>query len=159
STGRLKPVRQLLVVADDFGVGPATSMGILELAQKGVLTGTVLLVNSPYAESSIAAWRGAGRPLELGWHPNLTLDKPVLPPEEVPSLVDSNGCFWPLGVFLKRVFLCRIKAREVEREWRAQYLRFIDLLGRPPTIVNSHQHVALFPTLGIVLLSILQDQR
>ena len=156
---RPKSGRKLLVVADDFGIGPGTSTGILDLAQKGVLTSTVLLVNSPYAEAGVAAWHADGRPMEMGWHPNLTLDKPMLPPGEVPSLVGPDGGFWPLGVFLKRVILGRIKTHEVEREWRAQYERFIALVGRPPTIINSHQHVALFPTLGIVLLNILKDQR
>ncbi|MBI3412395.1 MAG: ChbG/HpnK family deacetylase [Planctomycetes bacterium] len=154
-----KPARELLVVADDFGIGPATSIGILELARKSVLTGTVLLVNSPYAEAGVTSWRAAGRPLEMGWHPNLTLDKPVLPPGVVPSLVGPDGCFWPLGVFLKRMFLGRIRSQDVEREWRAQYQRFVALVGLRPKLINSHQHVALFPSIGIVLLSILQEQR
>src|SRR5437588_127944 len=50
--GRNRPVRCLVVVADDFGIGPATSRGILDLAAKGLVTGTVLLVNSPYAEEA-----------------------------------------------------------------------------------------------------------
>ena len=53
--------RVLLVVADDFGIGPATTAGILHLAGKGVVTGTVLLVNSPYAEEAVGLWNRAGR--------------------------------------------------------------------------------------------------
>src|SRR5262249_60479832 len=78
--------RYLIVAADDFGIGPATSQGILDLAVLGRVTATVLLVNSPYAEPAVRAWRQAGQPVELGWHPCLTLDRPVLPPEIVPSL-------------------------------------------------------------------------
>ena len=40
----------------------------------GRVTGTVLLVNSPYAEQAILDWRAADRQLEVGWHPCLTLD-------------------------------------------------------------------------------------
>src|SRR5437879_4950211 len=65
--------RSLIVTADDFGIGPATSLGILDLAVQGLVTGTVLLVNSPYAEQAVRAWNQAGRPVELGWHPALTL--------------------------------------------------------------------------------------
>ena len=91
--------RVLLVVADDFGIGPATTAGILHLAGKGVVTGTVLLVNSPYAEEAVGLWNRAGRAVDLGWHPNLTLDGPVLSPGHVPSLVDADGKFYPLPHF------------------------------------------------------------
>jgi len=49
------PTRYLTVVADDFGIGPATSRGILDLAAKNLVTGTVLIVNSPYAEEAVRA--------------------------------------------------------------------------------------------------------
>src|SRR5439155_22241427 len=91
--------RYLLVTADDYGIGPATSQGILDLAVSGVVTGSVLLVNSPYAVDAVQAWRRAGEPMELGWHPCLTLDRPLN--SCVPSLVNAEGRFWPLGGFLR----------------------------------------------------------
>jgi predicted glycoside hydrolase/deacetylase ChbG (UPF0249 family) len=147
--------RHLLVVADDFGIGPATSRAILELAVEGLVTGTVLLVNSPHAEDAVRAWRKAGRPVELGWHPCLTLDRPVLPAARVPSLVGPDGNFWPLGAFLRRSLAGRLRADEVRAELRAQYRRFFSLVGRPPAVVNSHQHVQLFPPVGAELLDLL----
>ena len=89
--------RKLVVVADDFGIGPETDRAILELARDGLVTSTVLMVNSPHAEAAIAAWNRFGRPVELGWHPVLTCDSPILPAEQLPSLVDSEGQFRPLG--------------------------------------------------------------
>src|SRR5439155_14938447 len=121
-------------------------------------TATVLLTNSPYAADAVAAWNRAGRPIELGWHPNLTLDAPILPAAHVPSLVDVSGCFHPLRAFLTRAFTGRLRVDEVAAEFRAQYERFIDLVGRPPSLVNSHQHVALFGPVGDVLLEVLRDQ-
>jgi predicted glycoside hydrolase/deacetylase ChbG (UPF0249 family) len=147
--------RYLIVTADDFGIGPATSQGILDLAAQGLLTCTVLIVNSPYAEQAVCAWRQAGTPLELGWHPCLTLDEPVLPAERVPSLTGPEGRFWPLAQFLKRVCTGRIDAAEVEAELRAQLDRFVALAGRPPVVVNSHQHVQLFQPVGDILLDLL----
>src|SRR5690348_1911440 len=102
--------RYLLVVADDFGIGPATSRGILDLAGQGLLTGTVLLVNSPYAEQAVREWRRSGVALEVGWHPCLSLDRPVLPPGRVPSLVGPDGRFLPLGTFARRTLLGRVRA-------------------------------------------------
>jgi predicted glycoside hydrolase/deacetylase ChbG (UPF0249 family) len=147
--------RFLIVMADDYGIGPETSRGILELAGRGVVTGTVLLVNSPYAAAAVRAWRASGLPLEMGWHPCLTMDPPVLPPRRVPSLVGPDGCLWPLRHFLPRLLLGRLRPGDIESELHAQYDRFLELVGRPPTVVNSHQHAALFPPVGAILRRVL----
>jgi predicted glycoside hydrolase/deacetylase ChbG (UPF0249 family) len=147
--------RYLIVTADDFGIGPATSQGILMLAAAGQVTSSVLLVTSPYAEEAVRAWERAGKPMELGWHPCLTLDRPLTPARQVPSLVDAEGRFWPLGRFLRRVALGRIRAAEVEAELHAQSNRFCDLIGGPPTNVNSHHHVQIFAPVGESLRKVL----
>jgi predicted glycoside hydrolase/deacetylase ChbG (UPF0249 family) len=151
--------RHLIVVADDFGIGPETTRGILDLAGCGRLDGTVLLVNSPFASEAVAHWRAASQPVALGWHPNLTLDRPIAPPACVPSLLRADGTFHPLGRFLRRLFLGRIRRADIETELRAQYRRFIELVGPPPALVNSHQHVALFPPVGDVLMTVLEEIR
>jgi predicted glycoside hydrolase/deacetylase ChbG (UPF0249 family) len=150
--------RYLIVTADDFGIGPTTSQGILDLAGRGLITCSVLIVNSPHAERAVRAWRQAGCPMELGWHPCLTLDRPILPPERVPTLVGPDGGFWPLGSFVRRACLGRIEAEEVAAEMKAQVGRFIDLVGRPPTVVNAHQHAQIFWPVGGVLLDLLSRQ-
>ena len=151
--------RYLLVTADDFGVGPETSRGILDLAARGVLTSTVLLVTSPHAAESVGLWRRAGAPLELGWHPCLTLDRPVLPAGRVPSLVGADGRFLPLGAFLKRVVRGRVNPAEVEAEFRGQLDRFVELVGRPPANVNVHHHVHVFGPVGAALRAVLARVR
>src|SRR5436190_18330434 len=133
--------RYLIVTADDFGIGKSTSQGILDLAARGQVTGSVLLVNSPYAEDAVRAWRQSANPVELGWHPCLTLDHPISPPRDVPSLVGPESRFRALGGFLRAWLLGRIRPEEVDRELRAQCGRFRDLVGQPPSLVNSHHHV------------------
>ena len=136
--------RLLLVTADDFGIGPETSRGILELGAKGILTSTVLLVNSPYATEAVWQWRRAGAPLELGWHPCLTLDGPASSPDQDRTLVDDNGRFHNLGTFLKKLLFRQISQDEVVLEFNAQLERFMELVGRPPINVNAHHHVHVF---------------
>jgi predicted glycoside hydrolase/deacetylase ChbG (UPF0249 family) len=155
----VQATRFLVVNADDYGIGPATSQGILELARQGLVTSAVLLVNSPYAEEGVQAWRQAGRPMELGWHPCLTTDEPVLPADRVPSLVGTDGRFHPLGRLLRRLALGRIRRCEVEAELLAQYVRFQELAGHPPTVVNSHHHVQVFRPIGTVLRQLLSQAR
>jgi predicted glycoside hydrolase/deacetylase ChbG (UPF0249 family) len=144
-----------VVTADDFGIGPATSHAILDLAERGLVTSTVLLVNSPHAEAAVQHWRKAGQFLELGWHPCLTLDSPVLPAAHVPSLVQPDGRFWPLGAFLRRLVLGRVRPFEIKAELTAQLQRFRELVGRLPSVVNSHHHVQVFPPVGRLLLDVL----
>jgi predicted glycoside hydrolase/deacetylase ChbG (UPF0249 family) len=151
--------RFLVATADDFGIGDATSRAILDLAGAGRITSTVLLVNSPHAESAVNAWLRAGKTLELGWHPCLTLDQPVAPLNRVSSLVDENGNFWPLGRFIRHLWLGRINAVEIEIELRAQYLRFRQLVGQFPSVVNAHHHVQIFRPVGSILRGILRGQQ
>jgi predicted glycoside hydrolase/deacetylase ChbG (UPF0249 family) len=143
--------RYLIVTADDYGIGPATSQGILDLAAAGHVTAAVLLVNSPHAEDAVRAWRRAGQPMELGWHPCLTLDQPILPVERVRSLVGPDERFWPLRPFVSRLLLGRIQPLDIEAELRAQYHRFRDLTGTLPSVVNTHHHVQVFPPVGAIL--------
>ncbi len=151
--------RFLIVMADDYGIGPETSRGILDLARRGAVTGAVLLVNSPYAEAEVAAWRQAGSQPELGWHPCLTLDRPLLPPERVPSLVGPDGRFWQLGGFVARLMAARIRPAEIDAELRAQLQRFRELTGNHPTLVNAHHHVHVFSPVNTILAAILAERR
>jgi chitin disaccharide deacetylase len=152
------PQRFLIVTADDFGIGPATSEGILDAADSGAVSASVLLVNSPHAESAVRAWRQRGCPMALGWHPNLTLDSPVLPATQVPSLTGPDGKFWPLKGFLTRWLTGRLRDEEIEIELTAQLRRFCDLTGQAPAIVNTHQHVGVFAPVGLILLYVLERQ-
>jgi predicted glycoside hydrolase/deacetylase ChbG (UPF0249 family) len=151
--------RTLLVIADDYGIGLRVSDAILELAVAGRVTGTALLVNAPHADAAVGAWRRAGMPVEMGWHPNLTLDAPLLPPNRVPSLVRPDGAFWPLGTFLRRCWLGRVNPAEVEAELHGQLQRFRNLVGRPPGFVNTHQHIGLFQPVAGILERLVRDQR
>jgi predicted glycoside hydrolase/deacetylase ChbG (UPF0249 family) len=153
-----RPTRFLVVVADDFGIGPSTSAGILDVADRGAVTASVLLVNSPFAENAVRCWRQAGCPMELGWHPNLTLDTPVTPARRIPSLVAPDGKFWPLGQFLRRWLLGKLQAADIEQELHAQLERFGQLVGHLPTLVNTHQHVGVFAPVDEVLMRVLEER-
>lgn len=153
----MTPPRYLLITADDFGIGPSTNRGILELASLGLVTSTVLLVNSPYAEDGVERWKQSGSKLELGWHPCLTLDGPVSPVGQIPSLVDAEGKFFPLGKFVKRLVLGRVKRGEIRIELTAQYQRFRELVGIEPFNINGHHHIHQFRKVGKVLIDVMKD--
>ena len=47
----------------------------------------------------------------------------------------------------------------VRAEFRAQYGRFHDLVGRPPSVVNSHHHIQVFAPIGKILCEVLSRQQ
>src|SRR3954454_24603245 len=123
--------RSLIVVADDYGIGPEVSRGILELLRLGTVTSTVLIANSPFAADAVRRWKLAGRPGEMGWHPNLTMDEPAAPPARVPSLLTAGGKLASLGTLLVRMAAGRVRYAELVRELDAQFQRYCDLVGPP----------------------------
>lgn len=88
--------------------------------------------------------------LSMGVHLNLNVGKPVLPPEEVPTLVDSEGRF--LGRRLVRQLrLGRVRKSEIERKLDAQIRRMIEL-GVRPSHWDGHQDMHLLPRyLGVAM--------
>src|SRR5207249_2297326 len=116
-------------------------------------------VNSPHAEDAVRLWQSRRGGLELGWHPCLTLDRPVAAKQAVSTLVAADGRFYRLGEFIRNFALGRVRASEIEIELRAQHALCTRLLGHPPTVVNFHHHLQAFPAIGAVLRSILGQQQ
>lgn len=132
-------MRRLIVNADDFGLSPAVTQGILDAHQRGIVTSTTMMVNFPTAPAAAAAALATPR-LAVGLHLNITAGPPVLPPEEVPSLLG------PAARFRRDLFSLRyrIDAAELKREWRAQIERFLSF-GLTPTHIDSHHHAHQLP--------------
>lgn len=129
----------LIVNADDFAMSTGISRGILEGYARGLITSTTTLVNTPGAASALAAARHDAPGLGLGLHMNLSFGPPVLPPESVPSLVRGDGRFFSGAELLDA--MKRFRADEVRRELAAQFARFVELEGRLPDHLDSHQHL------------------
>lgn len=139
-------MRRLIVNADDFGLSPAVTQGILVAHRDGIVTSTTMLVNFPTAPAA-AELALATPALGVGVHLNVVSGPPVLPPEEVPTLVGPSGYFRNDFFSLRY----RIDPHELKREWRAQIERFLSF-GLTPTHFDSHHHAHhLAPFLTIAL--------
>jgi predicted glycoside hydrolase/deacetylase ChbG (UPF0249 family) len=128
--------RILVVNADDFGLTPGVSRGILKAHRDGVVTSTTAVMNLE-PQDDLDAQAAAESRLGIGLHVNLTWGAPVSPPGTVPSLVDGEGRFRR-----DRELAARLASPdEVRRELEAQLGRFARRFGRPPTHLDSHHHV------------------
>ncbi len=104
----------LVVNADDFGYSRGINRGIAEAHDRGIVTSTSLMVDAPHAAEAAAL--AAARPgLSVGLHVNFTNEE-----ERLVEFGDPETC-----------------RRDLWRQLEA----FQRLLGRPPTHLDSHQHV------------------
>jgi len=135
--------RRLIVNADDFGLTPGVSAGILSAHRHGIVTSTTLLATAAIDAEQLAALRDSG--LGVGIHVNLTLGRPLSGGR---SLVDSHGRF----VRDASHAASRADARDVEREVNAQVEKFASLMRRGPTHLDTHHHVGLLAPVTEVVL-------
>lgn len=140
-------MRRLIVNADDFGLTPGVSAGILAAHRHGIVTSTTMLATADVDRESLAAARDSA--LGIGLHVNLTLGRPLTRGR---SLVDGEGRF----VRDARRAAARADARDVRAEVEAQVERFQKLLGRAPTHLDTHHHVGLYPPVREVVLDVAQ---
>lgn len=149
-----EPLRLLIVNADDYGLTPGISRGILEAHRNGVVTSTSLIATGPAFDKTLG-WLDDAPDLALGVHfAAVGEDPPLLSAAEIPTLVDHRGHF-PLtwSTFLARAAAGRIDADDLRREFRAQ-LEAVSASGRTLTHADAHQHLHLWPLVRRVVLEL-----
>ena len=122
----------LIVNADDYGLTPAVSEGIRVAHKRGVVTSTSAIMTRECAIREIARAQEEVPTLAFGVHLSVSCGRPVLPPEEVPSLLSADGTFAPPEA------TGRVHREELRQELRAQIERFLET-GVRLTHLNSHQ--------------------
>jgi hypothetical protein len=142
----------LIINADDFGLSEAVSRGIIKAHREGILTSTSFMVNFPWA-SELAPMLKEAPELGVGIHLNLTAGNPVLPKEQVASLVTGEGQFSKAILHLR----FRVDMAEAKREWAAQVERGIALLGRTPTHLDTHRYLQGFPGFAAVMVDLARE--
>ena len=138
---------RLVVNADDFGMSPAISNGILRAHRDGIVTSTSLLGNCADLDQARALLAGAPN-LGVGVHLSLVGGEPVSDPARVPSLIGTGGRFHVRGAeFIAAWTKRRIDPADVERELDAQVARVRDA-GITIDHLDTHHHVGFLPVVG-----------
>lgn len=141
----------LIITGDDFGISPAVNAGIIRAYSEGILTSASLLVNGrAFHEAAALAKEHPG--LGVGIHIGLLRGKAILPPAEVPGIVDGAGNFSeaPVRAGFKYFFDRRVRG-QLEREIEAQIRRFLDT-GLCPTHIDGHLNLHVHPVILDILL-------
>jgi len=117
--------RFLIVNADDFGMTDGINAGVMEAHKHGIVTSASLMVKQPRAREA-AVLAATQKRLGLGLHIDLVEWEPVAGEwQQIYARVDLDD------------------PAQVAREIAEQLEQFIDLVGRQPDHLDSHQHVHL----------------
>lgn len=128
--------RRLIVNADDFGLSQGVNRGIIEAHRDGIVTSASLMVRWPAATAAAELSR-ANPALGIGLH------------------VDLGEWYWTDGDWPARYEVVDLTdPAAVSAEVEAQVTRFQDLMRRPPTHIDSHQHVHHDPVIRPMLVGL-----
>jgi predicted glycoside hydrolase/deacetylase ChbG (UPF0249 family) len=150
----LEAVRRLIINADDFGLTAGVNRAILEAHSRGIVTSTTVMANSQ-AFHGAADLRGDSRtngaaPISIGCHVVLLDGEPLLPPQQVASLLDpKQHDHHPhfrdsLNDFVVASFRHRLDPAQIEAEATAQ-MRRIQAAGIQLSHFDTHKHAHMFP--------------
>ncbi len=115
--------KYLIVNADDFGLSPGVNQGVIVAHERGIVTSASLMVRFPAAAEAVESVQHGVR-LSLGLHVDLG------------EWAYRDGDWTPIYEVLPLANPARL-ADEIHRQFDA----FCDLVGEPPTHIDSHQHV------------------
>lgn len=149
STENEQPAGQpFTLCADDYGLSPAVSDGILQLLEAGRLSATGAMTSRPAWRRYAPALKPFGQRADLGVHLNLTCGAPL----GAASALAPDGTLPTLPELMKLMLLSAAARADAAAEIERQLDAFEAGMGRAPDFIDGHQHVHALPGLrGIVL--------
>ncbi len=108
-------------------------------------TSSTVMMNMPGVEAALRRAVDECPHLGLGVHLVFTAWRPLLPPEQVPTLVNAEGQFHDQRTLWQRPD--RIDRAELRAELRAQIERFRAVTGRDPDHLDCHHFTHVQPAL------------
>lgn len=147
-------MKQLIITSDDFGLSSGVNRAVEQGWRGGLLTcASIMSGAAAFGEAVKIARRNPG--LQVGLHLTLVQGRAVLPPGDIPGLVDKDGNFSnnPVAAgfryFMDRGLYCQLK-REIE----AQIVKVLDA-GIPLTHIDGHLNIHLHPTVFRILVELM----
>ena len=143
-----KPVKRIIITADDLGIDKNINKGIIESYNNGLLKSAALLMNAPETEEGIHLAK-QNRGLETGIH--LSIVEGISLRGIQSTITDSLSYFsgkiclirhWKN--FIAKYLLGKIDFRELEEELELQIRSFLKHFKTIP-FVNGTQHMHLMP--------------
>ncbi|MDO4194244.1 MAG: ChbG/HpnK family deacetylase [Erysipelotrichaceae bacterium] len=120
--------KRLVYRADDIGYTEAFDLGVYRAFEEGIATSADVMLDSPHTVQALL-WLKDRPWISVGWHRHLW-ESPVLPKEEVPSMVDEEGRFkWR---HRHRELMNEVIYEEAYREFMAEAELCRSIIGHYP---------------------------
>jgi hopanoid biosynthesis associated protein HpnK len=149
-------LKQVIVNADDFGLTTEINQGIIRAFEEGIVTSTSLSANGEAFREAVA-FINTTPSLDVGIHLTLVEERPVLPPQTIPSLVENTGRFRKKAqVFFVDYLKGKISMQEVKTEFHAQAKKILDH-GISITHIDSHQHIHILPKIADITIELAEE--
>ena len=146
-------MRQLIVVADDFGAAAEVNEAVETAHRTGILTAASLMVSGVAAADAVARARRMPR-LSVGLHLAIVEARPTLPASAVGSLLNADGYLRSDMAALGALISVSARARrELAAEIAAQFETF-QATGLTLDHCNAHKHFHLHPVVGRLIAEI-----
>lgn len=137
--------KSISLCADDFGLNPGISAGILKLVHMQRLSAVSCMVNVPDFIAHARELSLLRKQIKIGLHFNLTegyfLSKP------------DRRCF-SLSQLLVKTHLHAVQYSFIANEFLAQLDQFVQVMQQLPDFIDGHQHVHQFPGIRQVILDL-----
>lgn len=138
-------MKQLIITSDDFGLSSGVNRAVEKAWQDGILTCASIMPGAAGFDEAVAiAKRNPG--LQVGLHLTLVQGQAVLPPEQIPGLVDKAGNFSNNPVTAgMRYFFDKGIYKQIKREIEAQ-IQKVRAAGIQLSHLDGHLNIHLHPT-------------
>jgi len=137
--------KQIIFVADDFGMSSEVNRAILHSHQSGVLQAAALMMGQPGTQEAVLKTR-ENPGLQIGWHLHLNDSRPTTLPA------------WPWGNSPARAGIIISLSRNAEAIMRGEIARQWELFqktGLPCQFVNCHHHLHAHPLVYRALVEVM----
>jgi hypothetical protein len=137
----------LIICADDFGQNEAISQGIYELLNLNHLNAVSCMVNGKAWDTYATKLAGFKNNIDIGLHLNFTHGRSLTnrPFHSLFKLIIQCYGFYP------------ISKTWIEKEIKAQILKFKDDMGFWPMFIDGHQHVHQLPVIREALINVVHE--
>jgi predicted glycoside hydrolase/deacetylase ChbG (UPF0249 family) len=143
-------MKPFILCADDYGLSQPINEAIIELIQLKRLDAVSCMVNMGHWDKDALLLKPYSHDVQIGLHFNLTEKKSLTP---LPKSHFGS---------LKRLMICShlhgLKQRLIEREFEAQLDRFMQVMGKAPDFIDSHQYIHQFPVIRQALVQVYQKK-
>ena len=146
----------MIICADDYGLSPAVSAGIIELVEADRLSAVGCMMIGQDLEAAMRQLQLLEKRIETGLHLILTDDPPLTNLRPATGLSDSQGNLLSFGKLMRNAYRKAIDSEALSREIAAQLDRFTALMGHPPAFIDGHQHVQQLPVIRDAVAAVLQ---